>query len=102
MVIIKYTKAQYNAKITTLEGYHAQLATHLSRMEALREKMFSFWDDENARTVGKILNLEIKNVRNSMDTTQELLTFYKSAVEKLEGSNIQISDILGDIFGMLS
>ena len=101
MVIVKYTKAQYTAKITELEGYYSQLTTHLTRMEALKEKIYSFWDDANAQTAGLALNKQIRDVKNAMDTTNELLTFYKSAVEKLEGANIKVSDILGDILGVL-
>ena len=70
-------------------------------MEALKEKIYTFWDDANAQQAGIALNKQIRDVKNAMDTTYELLTFYKTAVEKLEGANIQVSDILGDIFGLL-
>ena len=100
-VVIHYTKAQYTAKITELEGYLAQLETHLSRMEGLKEKMYTFWDDDNARTAGLVLSNEIRDVKNAMDTTQEMLTFYKSAVEKLEGANIGVSDMLGELLALL-
>ena len=37
MITVRYTKAQYMARITELEGYHGQLQQHLEKLEELRE-----------------------------------------------------------------
>ena len=42
-ITIKYTKSQYLAKISELEGYYNMLAEHLARMQDLKSKMFEFW-----------------------------------------------------------
>ena len=43
MITVRYTKAQYMARITELEGYHGQLQQHLEKLEELREQEFVFW-----------------------------------------------------------
>ena len=101
-LIIKYTKAQYQAKITELESYSQQLEQHLSRMEGLKEKMFQFWDDPNARTVGQVLNIQIRQVRNATTRTNDLLTFYRTSVEKLDASGGLASGLLEEAMGILT
>lgn len=98
---IKYTKAQYQAKISELEGYYSQLEQHLARMQELKSQMFNFWDDSNAQTTGQILAIQIRSVQNAMDRTTDTLTFYKSAIEKLDGANLSVSDLLGDALSIL-
>ena len=90
MITVRYTKAQYMARITELEGYHGQLQQHLEKLEELREQVFDFWEDANAEKIGKILDIQIRQVQNSMDRTHDLLIFYKSAVEKLDGANLDV------------
>ena len=100
-LIVKYTKAQYQAKITELEGYYNQLAQHLARMQELKSQMFNFWDDANAQKTGLILSNEIRSVQNAMDRTSDTLTFYKSAIDKLDGADLSVGDILGDALSIL-
>ena len=57
MITVRYTKAQYMARITELEGYHGQLQQHLEKLEELREQVFVFWEDANAEKIGKILDI---------------------------------------------
>lgn len=99
---LNYTKTQYQTKITELDGYYKRLSTHLTTMESLKDRMYQFWTDENARTTGKMLEIEIRQVKNSMERTQDLLQFYKTSVEKLDGTNQTISDTLGDALKILT
>jgi len=101
-VMVNYTAAQYQAKITELEGYYSQLENHLSTMENLKNSMFDFWNDANAQEAGQSLAAEIRQVRNAMDRTSDMLTFYKSAVEKLDGANINVTSLLQDALSLLS
>ena len=89
MAIIKYVQSQYEAKIAELEQYYILLQQHLNKMESLKENMFQFWDDDNARQAGQVLTLTIRQVTSSMTMTQETLAFYKSAVAKL-GARAQV------------
>ena len=65
MITVRYTKAQYMARITELEGYHGQLQQHLEKLEELR-------------------------------------VFYKSAVEKLDGANLDVGQVLEAALGTLA
>jgi uncharacterized protein YukE len=99
--VIKYTKAQYEAKISELDGYRDQLQTHLDRMEGLKDQINQFWDDDNARETYRTLTTEIRQVRNAMDRTDDALNFYKSAIEKLDGANINAGSTIAEALGIL-
>jgi len=99
---IKYTKAQYQAKITELEGCYTQLETHLASMESLKEQMYQFWSDENARSTGTVLSAQIRQVKNAMDRTRDMITFHKSAIDKLEGANISAASAISDALGVIA
>ena len=101
-MMINYTKAQYQAKITELEGQYAQLVQHLERMEELKKQMFDFWNDPNAEKTGEILAIQIRQVKNAMDRTQDLLGFYKSTVEKLDGAGGVVGGLLSQALSILS
>lgn len=98
---IVYTKGQYLAKISELEGYYDKLNQHLERMQALKSEMYNFWEDANAQKTGLILTSEIRHVQNSMDRVHDSLSFYKSTIEKLDGTNQAIGDFLEEVIGFL-
>lgn len=100
-IVVNYTKSQYEAKISELEGYYKQLEQHLQRMEGLREKMFQFWDDPNARTVGSVLEIQIRQVRNASARTMDMLTFYRNAVSQLDASSSLSNEILEGALSVL-
>lgn len=101
MFVVKYTKAQYEAKISELEGYHNQLNEHLARMEDLKSQLFKFWNDSNAQTTGMILAEQIRKVRTAMDRTTDSINMYKSAIENLEGVNFSAGNILSEALKIL-
>ena len=100
-VILKYTKAQYDAKITELQGYLNELKDHREKMVGLREQMYNFWDDPNARKAGEALNIQIRQGDNSMARTNDMLIFYQKSVEKLGGADSAVSGLLGDAISIL-
>lgn len=100
-ILVNYTKAQYEAKVVELEGYYNMLSQHLTKMEELKSKMFEFWDDENAQKTGLLLSVKIGSVRDTMDSTNESILFYKSTIEKLDGANLSVGDMIGDALGIL-
>lgn len=102
MYVIKYTKAQYNAKIGELEGFSRRLESHLDRLEGFKSEMYEFWTDDNARAVADALTSEIRAVRNSMEQVESYLGFYKSCVEKLEGADSNVLSTIGDAISLLN
>ena len=101
MITVKYTKAQYQAKITELEGYYNQLNQHLERMKELKEQLFKFWNDANAQTTGQLLAAEIRKVQTAMDRTSDSITMFKAAIDGMDGVNFSIGDILGDALNIV-
>ena len=102
MYVVKYTKAQYQAKIGELNRFNSRLETHLQQLEGFKDEMFQFWQDDNAQAVGEALTSEIKAVRNSMEQVQSYLGFYESCVEKLEGADADVLSTIGDAISLLS
>lgn len=100
-IMVSYTKAQYEAKITELDGYRKMLENHYQTMDGLRSKIAEFWDDENARTAAQALQIQMRQVRNAMDRTDDMLTFYRSSVQKLDGANLGVGSMLQDALGVL-
>ena len=100
-VVIKYTKAQYQAKIDELEAYYSELARHLTNLENLKSQMFDFWNDENARKAEDSLVNTIAKVKGEMNYTREMIIMYKNIVAKLDSTNASMSDLLEEASSML-
>ena len=77
--VLKYTKAQYEAKISELENLLGQLKDHREKMATLKDQMLD----------------------NSMLSTNDMLRFYQGAVDKLGGTDSAVSGLLGDALGIL-
>lgn len=101
-IIINYTKKDYLAKISELEGYKKMLESHLASMMEYRGQMFDFWDDPAAQKTGIILNSMINRVKFTMDQTEEMLFFYRGAVEKFTGVGSTTDELLEKALGLLS
>lgn len=100
-VVIKYTKAQYQAKIDELEAYYSELARHLTNLENLKSQMFDFWNDENARKAADSMVNTIAKVKGEMNYTREMIIMYKNIVAKLDSTNASMSDLLEEASSML-
>ncbi len=101
-MIIKYTKQQYQAKVTELEGFYNQLVTHEGRMTELKSEMFQFWDDPNAQKTAQILTSQLQHVHNAMDQIAATISFYKSAIDKLSATGTIVDSILEKALGILA
>ena len=91
-ITIAYSKKDYIAKITELEGYHKQLSGHLGKMQEYKNKISNFWYDENAQTTAEILNVQIHATERTMAQVEENLIFYRSIIDKLSG----VGDTVGE------
>lgn len=100
--MIRYEQSQYQVKIAELEGLQSQLEQHLSNMENLKEQMFQFWNDPNAREAGEVLTILVRQVRNAMDRTTDMLAFYRSTTEKLGGVGGIATNLLSEAISILS
>ena len=100
-VVIKYTKAQYQAKIDELEAYYSELARHLTNLENLKSQMFDFWNDENARKAEDSLVNTIAKLKGELNYTREMIIMYKNIVAKLDSTNASMSDLLEEASSML-
>lgn len=95
--IVKYTKAQYDAKIQALEGCVQRLQTHLSTLETLKGQVQNFWNDPQTPEYLRRLTTAIVGVRNALDRTQKLLAEYNGMVAEMDGLTAMTSGVLEDI-----
>ena len=99
--MLKYDAKLYQAKINQLKGYYDQLAAHLETMNGLRQEMFTFWDDENARTTGEVLNIEMNSVKRTMEQVNDTMIFYQNSLDKLSAKGGAVAEILSEAIGVL-
>lgn len=85
-IVLNYSKAQYNEKITELESYYSMLETHLSRMEELKSQMYEFWNDEDARNAARALQEQIDRVKTQMLHTSLTLTSFRTTVTEMDST----------------
>lgn len=83
MISLVYSKGIYEAKIDELQNYCDLLAPHITRMEELRNQMYTFWDDENARIAGQLLEIQLQYTRNAVDEIKGTILFYKNSINQL-------------------
>lgn len=99
--IFNYSKTQYEAKITALQGYVNTLSGHLGKLETLRDGIENFWNDANARETYKALNSTITQVKRTMTTANNLITKYQAIVTNLDGSKEAVQGLVSDAMGLL-
>lgn len=99
--IVKYTKAQYTAKISEIEGCVQRLQNHLNTLEGLKSQVQNFWDDSQTPEYLKRLTTAIVGVRNAMDRTQKLLAEYNGMVNEMGGVTAMTTGVLEDIGGVI-
>lgn len=101
-LIIKYAKKDYLAKITELEGYHKQLTEHLAKMQDLKGDIGKFWESEGASTTAELLAIQIRATERTMAQVEDNLTFYRTIIDKLDGADLNASEMLRDALAVVS
>lgn len=99
--VFNYTQNEYEDKIAELERLIGKLETHKKNLEDLKDWIPSFWDDENARKTVATLEITIREVNRKMDTAKDLTAVFKNTVRDLEGSKINLGNLLEDAQGLL-
>lgn len=95
-VIFKYSKGEYEAKITTLEGYVSNLETLLSDFETKKSQISTFWDDDKAVEFTNIINTNIRNCRSSINRTNVTISQLKGTVKQMEGGDAAVGQLWDD------
>ena len=100
--VFNYTKNLYETRISELERLIARLKEHLSQLEAYRDEMPQFWNDDNARKTGEALDATILSVKNAMATAESLNRTLKGVVDSLGGSNSVLQNAIQDALNLLN
>ncbi len=96
-MIIKYTKAVYEQKISTLEGHVKELEGHLNTLEGYKNQISSFWEGETAAKWVNVIGEEILHVRNSMNECNNLRNTYQGIVDDLSKTTTAIDEVVDDV-----
>ena len=100
-VVVKYSKAQYKAKIDTLQGCQQKLESHLSILEGYKSKLKTIWDDEDAANYHKELDKQIAGVKNSMDQVKSQITMWQRAIDEMQETTSEQTDKIDTIKSIL-
>lgn len=100
--LFQYTKAQYEEKINELDTHIAQLNTHLDNLISLKDRIPTFWKDDNANKTVATLEMTIKNVQRDMETAQNLAQVFRDAVASFDTSNEKLHGYIEDALGLLN
>ncbi len=96
-MIIKYTKAVYEQKISTLEGDVKELEGHLNTLEGFKTQISSFWEGETAAKWVTVIGEEINHVRSSMQECNNLRHTYQGIVDDLSKTTTAIDEVVDDV-----
>ncbi len=100
--VVKYSKQQYLAKISTLQGLFNELGNHLNTMEGLRDRFTQIYTDGNADDLIKELNTQIKAVRNAQNQVNEQMQLWEAAIKEMEDTVTDQNPLIEDIHGLVS
>lgn len=92
--VLEFEKDHYERKLSDMEGYNKDLNNHLSTLEGLRDKIKTFWDDENAEKNIRLIETSISKVKESSDRVQKIIDACKGTIEILDDSKVSASEII--------
>lgn len=95
-MIIKYTRQQYERKITALEGYAAQLKTHLAELEGYKNKIKQIWNDEQGVEYYKQVSKYVRACKNALDRVDRVRMIYQEAMGDMVGTGTVIDETIAD------
>lgn len=101
-VALKYKKAEYTAKINTLNDYYNRLNTHLENLEGYKNEIRNFWSgDENSERVYTILSDMIRSVRRAMERTQTTIEMCENIIEQIEASDNTVTNVIEEAWSIV-
>lgn len=99
--MLKYTRHEYEEKISELEGYNTRLNQHLERLEGFKTQIPGFWDDAKAAKTIEALNASIARVKHASERTSNLRKSYQKVVEEMAQQDQQVDSALDKAIDLL-
>lgn len=99
--VFKYTKNEYESKITELEGQLAALEEHYNTMLQMRDQVPTFWKDDNGEEVYRDLVKTIDETYTQMESVKSYMRTLRNVVSKLDSSNEVVRDTLDQLMDFL-
>lgn len=100
-IIVRYSKAQYQEKISRLDGCVKKLDTHLSTMEALRDQFKQVWDDDVAMQYYEQIKVQIQAVKNAHEATNRQIDMWQEVIREMEESTANSAKSIEDIRSLI-
>ena len=100
--LFNYTKNEYEQKINELNRLVSVLEEHLVDMKELRDKVPSFWDDDQGLEVYNELNRTIQETEREMETVKTYMRTLQTVVDELDGSKNLMSETIKDLQSALT
>ncbi len=96
-IVLKYTAAVYEAKISTFESLDAQLNQHLATLEALRDRVSQFWQGEQTAQYVAAIRKAIVKVQKASADIKKLSREYTEIINEQKRVGGVVDDIVGAV-----
>ena len=99
--VFNYTKNEYTQKISELQLSVDALQGHLNDMKELRDRVPSFWDDDNGNRVYRELEDTISKTESEMEDVKAFIRTLQTVVNELDGSQNLIKETIDDLSNLV-
>lgn len=100
--VFKYTKSEYEQKITELERAYANLDEHKTNLINLRSQIPTFWKDAAGQETSRALNDTIGQTEREMQTVKKFIELFRTTVTELDESQNKISTTIDELQKLIS
>lgn len=100
-VVLKYDEKTYRTQIGEVEAYNPKFTDHLTKLDGLKSRLQSAWDDDNTKEYIKSIDKERAAVNNAMEQADKTVKMLKSVLENIS-TGLVVSDEVGQIQSILN
>lgn len=100
-IVIKFHKSVYDAKINELKGYAQELDARLATLEGYKNEIPGFWGDATGEKYVRMINDQIKQIRATRQSIDDLSTLYDNLKQALDNAQSTVSNKVDEIAGIV-
>lgn len=101
-IILRYSKSEYQEKISRLSNCLSKLDKHLASLEGYENQLKQYWDDDTAESYHKVIKKEIKAVKNSQEQVGNQIMMWENAIKEMEDTVGQQTAKIDDMTSILN
>ncbi len=83
-LLVHYDKSVYRKKISELDGLMKELSKHVTTLEGYKSKLRSVWQDDKVEDYIKIMEKQIKALKNAINRMKALKEYCNEVIDAYE------------------